>query len=133
MPTNGAHQDGATKDFGVASTVKLYERPCDQPANEGDGADFVSCSNEVKIGDIGGWLQEDMKSHVRRDVVRSRATALFLSRKRPSLVGTFPGKTSQHSSPRRAPLLSYSIFVRMVLYASLARLPEARLRRWNRE
>jgi hypothetical protein len=28
----------------------------------------------------------------------ARARALFLSRKRPSLVGTFPGKKSQHSS-----------------------------------
>jgi hypothetical protein len=31
-------------------------------------------------------------------VARSRARALFLSRKRPFLVGTFPGKKSQHSS-----------------------------------
>jgi hypothetical protein len=97
MPTNGAHQDGATKDFGVASIVKLYERPCDQPTNEGDGTDFVRRSNEVKIGDIGGWLQEDMNSHIRRDVVSPRAHALFLSRKRPSLVGMCHGRSSRHS------------------------------------
>lgn len=37
MPTNDANQDGPTEECGVVSTMKLYDRPCNLPVNEGAG------------------------------------------------------------------------------------------------
>jgi len=76
--------------------------PFHPQAREHMGASFVSRYHEVKIGEIGGWRQEEIRLFIRLTVVNPRARALFHSRKRPFLVGTFPGKKSQHTLLERA-------------------------------
>jgi hypothetical protein len=102
MPTNGAGQGLLAEDWDVTPTLTHYDRPSPWSWGRVTSADFVSRYNEVKTGEIRRWRQEAVRWVLLAHVVNSRARALFHSRKRPSLVGTFPGKKSQHSRSRHA-------------------------------